>query len=78
MADLVASCVLTPTGLVLPAPPTDAERVLYVDARNRLLCFTQLVAWIGGCASLWLFAWHDPAALCPLLGGSRWGCPTSG
>ena len=68
MADLVASCVLTPTGLVLPAPPTDAERVLYVDARNRLLCFTQLVAWIGGCASLWLFAWHDPAVLWPFIG----------
>ncbi|MBA3333874.1 MAG: hypothetical protein H0U30_07780 [Actinobacteria bacterium] len=43
--------------LVAPVyAPTPDERVLYVDANNRVLCITQLIGWLGLGAALFLFA----------------------
>jgi cellulose synthase (UDP-forming) len=56
----------------VPAAPDDGERVLYVDACNRVLSLTQLIGWLGLSTALLLFAlnspWLSPFLVWTLLG----------
>lgn len=40
----------------LPRSPTDEERLLYADPRNRVLSVTQAISWVGLSAALLLFS----------------------